>query len=58
MWSNVLRDLSSKGIGLFKLEVVEDSLDTGETSTDITDNEDDKHKCSETDKGNYRSDLS
>ena len=55
MWSNVLRDLSSKGIGLLE-EEGEDSPDDGETSTDTLNNND-KHKCSETDKGNYRSDL-
>ena len=50
-----LRDLSLKGIGLLE-EEREDSPNDGETSTEILNNND-KHKCSETNKCNYRSDL-
>ena len=45
-----------KGIDLFKVEEVGDSLEDGEAPIDTTDN-DDKLKCSETNNGNYRASL-
>ena len=56
MWSNDSEIFRLKGIDLFEIEEVEDSLEDGEASTDTTNNIH-KLKCSETNNGNYRANL-